>query len=290
MLAVDPAEFDMSNDPVTRTGLLGRFFGSWRLALGELVIVALGVLLALWADQAMQDRQEAALAVGYLESLQTDVRKDISALRFSAEQARNRLAIIRQVEVWLHDPEAAPDPDALLMNVHYAGVTFFPTISKFTIEELQSTGDLRLLRNQVLKRQIADYYNQIGLQIEQWIAWSDEGNVETYFRELAFVLDPELRIRATTLDPILLQRFLTSAGEGGPASLAEVQKSTPDIGATRADADELLSRMRARPNFEGYLRDGMYWAHLSAQLLDGVVVTAEELDAALSAELEDIRK
>ena len=33
-------------------------------ALGELAIVSLGVLLALWADQAMQARQEVARATG----------------------------------------------------------------------------------------------------------------------------------------------------------------------------------------------------------------------------------
>ncbi len=280
----------MTNDRARASGLVGRFLGSWRLAIGELVIVALGVLIALWADQAMQTRQDADLAINYLEGLQTDIRADINALRFSSNQARNRLAITRQVDAWLHDPEAAPDPDALIMNTHYAGVTFFPTISRFTIEELKSTGDLRLLRNQALKRQIADYYNQIGLQIEQWIAWSDEGNIETYFRELAFIVDPEFRIRAGTIDPALLQRFLKSAGDGVPSSITELQQSTLEIGATRADADRILSRMRIRPNFEGYLRDGMYWAHLSTQLLDGVALSAEELDAAIAQELEELRR
>ena len=140
----------MANDRPRATGFVGRFLGSWRLAAGELVIVALGVLIALWADQAIQARQEADLAINYLEGLQTDIRADISALRFSSDQARNRLAIIRQVEAWLHDPSASPDPDTLVMNVHYAGVTFFPTISRFTIEELKSNGDLRLLKNQAL--------------------------------------------------------------------------------------------------------------------------------------------
>lgn len=280
----------MSNDRARGPGLLGRFFGSWKLAVGELLIVALGVLVALWADQAIQARQEAALAFSYFERLQTDIRADISALRFSSSQARSRLAIIRQVNAWLDDPSAAPDPDALVMNAHYAGVTFFPTISRFTIEELKSTGDLRLLHNEELKRKIADYYNQVDLQIGRWIAWSDEGSIETYFRELAFVVDPEFRIRAGTIDPALLQQFLKSAGEGGPSTLAEVQQSTPKIGATRADADRILSRMRSRPNFAGYLRDGMYWAHLSAQLLDGVAISAEELDVAISQELEALRR
>jgi|GEM_PF-1417357 len=280
----------MTNDHARAPGLVGRFHGSWRLAAGELVIVALGVMIALWADQAIQTRQEAELAISYLEGLQTDIRADISALRFSSNQARSRLAISRQVDAWLHDPDATPDPDSLVMNAHYAGITFYPTISRFTIEELKSTGDLRLLENQALKRQIADYYNQIDLQIGKWIAWSDEGNMETYFREMAFVVDPEFRIRAGTIDPALLQRFLKSTGEGAPSSLSELQQSTLEIGATRADADRILSRMRTRPNFEGYLRDGMYMAHLTAQLLDGVAISAEELDAAIAQELEELRR
>lgn len=280
----------MTTDHTQASGFVGRFLGSWRLALGELVVVFLGVLIALWADQAIQARQEAAMAVSYLDRLRTDVRADIEALRFSSKQARSRLAITRQVDAWLHDLDATPDPDSLVMNAHYAGVTFAPTISRFTIEELKSTGDLRLLKNQALKRQIADYYNQIGLQIGQWIAWSDEGSIETYFRELAFVVDPEFRIRAGTIDAALLQRFLKASGERAPSSLAEIQRSTPEIGATRADADRILIRMRTRPNFEGYLRDSMYWAHLTAQLLDGVAISAEELDSAITQELEALNR
>jgi hypothetical protein len=279
----------MGNDRARASGFVGRFLGSWELALGEIVIVFLGVLIALWADQAMQARQDAARAVSYLEGLQMDIRADIRALRFSSDQARNRLAISRQVDAWFHDPDAAPDPDSLILSVHFAGVTFSPTISKFTIEELKSTGDLRLLRNQALKRQISEYYNQIGLQIEQWIAWGDEGITETYFRELAFVLDPELRLRAGTFDPALMRRFLSAGREDAPSTYAEVRSGAPEIGATRADADQILTRIRARPNFEGYLRDSMYWAHLSAQLLEGLVLSAEELEVAITAELGALR-
>ena len=272
------------------SGFVGRFLGSWRLALGELVIVALGVLIALSADQWMQAREEAAREIGYLERLQADVAADLRSLRFSADQARNRLAITRQVDAWLNDPEAAPDPDSLVMKVHFAGVLFPPTISTFTIDELKSTGDLRLLRNEALKRQVADYYNQIGLQIDQWSAWGDEGITETYFREVAFVLDPEPRLRAGTFDPALMRRFLSASGDDSPSSYAEVQRAAPEIGATRADADRMLRRMRTRPNFGGYLRDSMYWAHLSAQLLDGVILSAEELEAAIAEELEAVRR
>ena len=280
----------MTNDRARATGFVGRFLGSWRLAFGELVIVSLGVLIALWADQAIQARQEAAMAVSYLERLRADLNADIKSLRFSSKQARSRLAITRQVDAWLNDLDVAPDPDSLVINAHYAGVVFSPTISRFTIEELKSTGDLRLLSNQVLKRQIGDYYNQIGLQIDQWTRWGDEGITETYFRELAFVLDPELRIRAGTIDPALLQQFLKASGAGAPSSLVEIQQSTTEIGATRTDADRILNQMRTRPNFAGYLRDSMYWAHLSTQLWDGVAISAEDLDAAIAKELESLSR
>jgi hypothetical protein len=276
----------MSDHPARAPGFAGRFLGSWELALGEIAIVSVGVLIALWADQAIQARQDAVREVSYLERLQTDIRADIRALRFSSSQARNRLAITKQVDAWILDPDATPDPDTLVMSVHFAGVTFSPTISRFTIEELKSTGDLRLLSNQALKRHMADYYNQIGLQIDQWTTWGDQGITETYFRELAFIIDPELRLRAGTFDPMLMRRFMSASPEEALSSFAEVRRGAPEIAATRADADRILSRMRTHPNFEGYLRDSMYWAHLSAQLLDGLILAAEELDAIIADELE----
>ncbi|MGB5412191.1 MAG: hypothetical protein WBN09_11720, partial [Woeseiaceae bacterium] len=118
--------------------------------------------------------------------------------------------------------------------------------------------------------------------------WGDEGVTETYFRELAFVVDPEFRIRAGTIDAELLQRFLTASDDDAPASLVELLQSGTEIGATRADADLILTQMRNRPNFTGYLRDSMYWAHLSAQLWDGVAISAQDLDASIAQELESL--
>ncbi|MBT8443060.1 MAG: hypothetical protein KJO76_11780 [Gammaproteobacteria bacterium] len=46
--------------------------------------------------------------------------------------------------------------------------------------------------------------------------------------------------------------------------------------------------MRTRPKFAGYLRDSMYWAHLSALLLGGIAIPAEDLDAAIAKELETL--
>jgi hypothetical protein len=151
-------------------------------------------------------------------------------------------------------------------------------------------GDADARRRLEITRQVADYYNQIGLQIDQWSAWGNVGITETYFREVAFVLDPELRLRAGTFDPALMRRFLSASGEHGPSNYARVRGTASEIGATRADADRILERMRTRPNFEGYLRDSMYWAQLSALLLDGVILSAEALEATIAREIETLRR
>ena len=59
-------EIHMRHEHVRASGFVGRFLGSWKLALGELVIVTLGVPIALSADQWMQAREEAAREIGYL--------------------------------------------------------------------------------------------------------------------------------------------------------------------------------------------------------------------------------
>jgi len=46
----------MTDDHAWTTRMAGRFLRSWKRALAELGIVSLGVLLALWADQAMESR------------------------------------------------------------------------------------------------------------------------------------------------------------------------------------------------------------------------------------------
>jgi hypothetical protein len=87
----------------------------------------------------------------------------------------------------------------------------------------------------------------------------------------------------TELDACIGRRALRSKVLDGVAT-----RAAPESGATRGDAERMLGRMRSRPNFEGYLRDSMYCAHLSAQLLDGVILSAEELDAAISEELQNL--
>ena len=66
--------------------------------------------------------------------------------------------------------------------------------------------------------------------------------------------------------------------------------TAPEIGTTRADAQRTRERVRSRPNFEGYLRDSMYWAQLSALLLDDVILSAEELEATIEGEIESLRR
>jgi len=111
-----------------------------------------------------------------------------------------------------------------------------------------------------------------------------------YLERLQEDVRADIRSLRFSRDPALMRRFPSASGEHRPTSYAEARGTAPEIGATRADANRILERMRTRPNFEGYVRDSMYWAQLSALLFDGVIQSAEELDATIAREIEALRR
>ena len=110
---------------------MGRFLGSWRLGLGALVLVALGVLIALWADQAVQARQDAARALdGEVEAFFV-IGGDHSS------NSRKLLAVCKEQceESFLIQTEEDIDPDQLA-GVEKVGVTAGASTPKWLIDKV----------------------------------------------------------------------------------------------------------------------------------------------------------
>lgn len=124
--------------------------------MGEFAIIVLGVLMALWVDAGRQGISDRQTETAYIESLATDLRSD--------------LAEIDSATAWTHRFEAAAatvlafldgvttDPDELVIAVQLAGWQYPPAFSTHTIDDLRSTGNLRLLRSEELKRAMSAYY------------------------------------------------------------------------------------------------------------------------------------
>ena len=218
---------------------------NWRHAPGELAIVVAGVFIALSADGWAQQRADQALERGYIDDLAIDLRSDTAQLRIAIALAESRAtlghAVLRAI-----DGDTVLAPGDLVVALERQFYFAFPAYSRTTMSDLLSTGNLRLLRDRELKRQLSEYYQTID-RLEQWSEnWRVvQMDVERLMPELL-----PLRLREAVIQPSAPSAGWN--GTWGPSPWA------PEFRVSDADAREILAGLRAhpeaRPRIEGMVR------------------------------------
>jgi len=134
---------------------------NWRLLLGEFVVIVVGVLMALWVDELREARDNAALEIEYLESFLLDLEADLNQFdETEAWMRRSEAAAATVLALYQGSPPTENAGD-LVIAVETAGWQDWPVITRNTIDDLRSTGNLRLIRDGTLRRAIAAYYTTI---------------------------------------------------------------------------------------------------------------------------------
>lgn len=238
---------------------------NWRLLLGEFVVIVVGVLVALWVDQLREARVNAGLEVEYLESLLTDLDADLA--QFDSTEAwmrRSETAAATVLALYEGSPPTENVAD-LVAAVETAGWQFVPTITRNTIEDLRSTGNLRLIRDPDLRRAIASYYLTVE-NVSIPLADMRDRIWAQYDARVANVLGPGIRLG-------VLQSWPGSFGQG----------TTSDaIGAADPPtADQLIEALRAFPELEIAAGEVLYQTINSRAGLAGMRSAALELRTTL---------
>ncbi len=167
---------------------------NWRLLLGEFFVVVLGVLVALWVDQVRTARADAALEVEYLQSFVIDLDADLAQFDSADAWSRRQEAAAATV-LALYDGLPPTNSVAdLVAAVESAGWQYVPSITRNTIDDLRSTGNLRLLRDPTLRRAISSYYATVDNVSVPNAAMRDRMWNE-YDARVGQVLEPGLRLR-----------------------------------------------------------------------------------------------
>ncbi|CAN5636048.1 hypothetical protein BH23GEM3_BH23GEM3_02660 [soil metagenome] len=172
-----------------------RLLRSWRFLLGEFFVVVLGVLVALWVDQVRSGRADAALEVEYLHSFVIDLDADLAQFDSADAWSRRQEAAAATV-LALYDGLPPTNSVAdLVAAVESGGWQHTPSITRNTIDDLRSTGNLRLLRDPTLRREISSYYTAVDNVSVPNAAMRDRMWNE-YDARVGQVLEPGLRLRA----------------------------------------------------------------------------------------------
>lgn len=240
---------------------------SWRFLLGEFVVVVVGVLFALWVDQLREARVNADLEVEYLESLVTDLDADL--MQFDSAEAWMRRSETAAATVLALYEGSPPTENAaeLVAAVETAGWQYVPSITRNTIDDLRSTGNLRLITDAGLRRAIASYYLtvenvSIPLADQRDRIWAQ------YDARVANVLRPGERLG-------ILQSWPGSFGQGTTSDALEASEAP--------SADELTAALRAFPELEIAAGEVLYQTINGRAGVEGMRSAALELRATLTS-------
>lgn len=126
----------------------------------DLVVIVLGVFIALGFDNVASARADRRLERQYLIRLSRDLRADSAMVANYLRTAATGAKAAGQLLMILHDANLGTDS---MVTRSFSDATrgAYLTPNNPTIQELMSTGNLRVLRDDVLRDAILTYYADI---------------------------------------------------------------------------------------------------------------------------------
>ncbi len=181
----------------------------WKYAIGELIIVTAGVLIALAIDQWNSDRLDRVEEAQIVGRLIADLRTDLEGYASGSRILETKDAALARVRAAIMDVnERSYDAPSLLTDLIESSNFGWnqPRALRATFDELLSSGRFGLIRSAELRAQISAYYD------------SDEGSArrieerETAYPSLTYELAP--RVNEFELDPAIDSTELEQLARG----------------------------------------------------------------------------
>ncbi len=141
-----------------------KFRLDWSYAIGELIIVTVGVLIALGINQWQQDRGDRVLELQYADRLKADLQEDINRFKnFEASALSAKTKVLKALAKVAGTQTSFDRSVFNAENLNYSTFNALPRSQSATFNELQSTGNLNLLQNPAIRMAIDRYYDNYEL-------------------------------------------------------------------------------------------------------------------------------
>lgn len=137
----------------------------------EFVLVVIGVLVALTVETALEDRRDAKLRDEYIERIRNDVATDRQGLEHRIEFFRDVQGFTQEFLDWL-DTDTPVDKEIVLAAFYAAEVWPFAANTS-TYQDLQNTGNIRLIDDIDLRTSLAAYHYRANISRSGWTPTED---------------------------------------------------------------------------------------------------------------------
>lgn len=129
-------------------------------AMGEIILVVIGILIALSINNWNENLKNKKLEISYLKRIYKDLDNDLLQFERTIKLAQERNKRVLFLEQAIKDSQLVnKSSDYFVKSIVYANYTYRPAISNHSFEELKSSGRLELINNENLRVSIAKYYD-----------------------------------------------------------------------------------------------------------------------------------
>jgi hypothetical protein len=207
-----------------------------KYAIGEIVLVVIGILIALQINNWNENRKQRIQEVSLLSQLRTEFNSNLDQLDLKNYSKKQTINSAFQLLKYIDFPELR-NKDSI--DYHLARTIPFTTFDPI-VNELASSGGLRLIKNDSLKQRLSFWTSEIADLREEELNWRDYRN----YAYVPFIIKYyQLRtIRNSANNTNVLGSYL----------IQDISTSQmPEIGFTKHAEDYNL--LLDQPDFEDHL-------------------------------------
>ncbi len=151
-------------------------------AIGEIVLVVIGILIALQVNNWKSEREDHSIANDYYCQLLADLELDKIQLEALTEAHHEKIQVGKQLIKDLHGMKQSKDELLQVFKTIARSDTYIPTHVAYS--EMISSGNLGILKNKQLKKSLITYYTELenfkhildgnrAFQTTQMVSWDD---------------------------------------------------------------------------------------------------------------------
>ena len=148
-------------------GKTGKYF---KYAIGEIILVVIGILIALSINNHNNNRQQREIEQAYLLSLQSEFKTNLEKINNCLTENHNHVKAVEHMltlfDDKVRDTISEKETSDIIYSVFKGVPTYIP--SKGVLTDIISSGNLNLIQNEKLRQKIASFESTLDfLKIQE---------------------------------------------------------------------------------------------------------------------------
>ena len=130
----------------------------FKYAIGEIILVVIGILIALQVSNWNKQNENRKLEKRYISELMLDLQQDSIFISESIQRSYQQMLSKSKLTEYFEGQQFTEDSLVAYFSSQWKPVPKFNPITT-TLDELKSTGNIRVIQNSSIRRKILETYN-----------------------------------------------------------------------------------------------------------------------------------